>query len=121
MDRITIATCCFEKDYKIVMQNDWLKTLFSKFNYDFFEKILVINMEATEEVKQLSDALLSNNAVDNVFYCGQYMDAVKTTFGIHSFIYKHRFNAFSVLHDRGVLATLRYVYQFWFSSKGNCI
>ena len=85
MKSVSVATCCYEKDYKTVMEGNWLNMIFSRFNCEFVERILVVNTDETEEIRCLSQRLLEDSVVDNIYYCGEFAERIKKAFRINNF------------------------------------
>ena len=119
--RISIATCCYDKDFKLIMNKDWLQKVFELFNNSFFERILIVNTGRTSEICSMAEALLNSAVVDRVCFTEDYIEQIRTAFSISDFKYTVSYRPLSVLRNNGIFEGLRYTKTFMFPQKGKLI
>jgi hypothetical protein len=81
---LTFETKCYENDWRLLLQKDYLRAMIEKCNYHFEEKILNINnVSDINEVKKAADRLISRDILTCYIvvedHAGKVLDAFDLT------------------------------------------
>lgn len=80
---VTFETKCWEADWRIILNTDYLKRQIDNCNYDFAEKVLFINnVDNMAEVKEAAKTAVSNKIIDKFYVVEDYAQEALLHFGI---------------------------------------
>jgi hypothetical protein len=119
-NKITVATCCYDKDWKLIFSEGYLKKVFSRFKYQFNEKIVIINTDNNRnEIIQVANREKSNGNIDNYFFASDLKKEVLDFFNIEDFLYVEKFKLLKKEYKKNIfVSSLKNFYHFYFSKKG---
>lgn len=80
---ITFETKCWEADWRILLNTNYLKKQIDNCNYDFTEKVLFINnVECMENVRAAAENAVSNKIIDRFYIVEDYAKEALSYFNI---------------------------------------
>lgn len=81
--RVTFETKCWEGDWEYMLKTDRLSKMIANNQFDFFEKILVINnVENRKVVESFAIKAVDNGVIDKFYFVEDYCDTVLKHFCI---------------------------------------
>jgi hypothetical protein len=84
LNKITYATQCYEKDYLNVLNEEHLTRCIFNNNYDFLEKIIIINPSKDySNIIKCCDKLIDKNIITNYYIAEKYTDKICNFFNIN--------------------------------------
>ena len=117
---VTIATCCYDRDWRIILEPQYLSKQFAKFRYAFAEKILIINTDKDrEDITAAAKALCRSGDIDHFYFATDFKDVFRETYQLSDFLYPHRLFPLANMHQNRFLSLLKNLYHFYIKKKGN--
>lgn len=119
-NRVTVATCCYDKDWRLVLSENYLAKVFAKFKYDFYEKLLIINTQNNrEEIEIAAEREVKNGNIDNYYFVSDVLDEVKKALNIKDFLYYQKLKLLKKHNKMSMFKSIiKNAYNFYFSNKG---
>lgn len=113
---VTVATACYERDWRLILSEGYLSRVFSGFNYQFDRKILIINTtQNKDEITKAALREVSLGNIDDFYFTEELKDEVMRYFRIKDFIYTDVFSLFKKGFD---VSLIKRFYHFYFRKKG---
>ncbi len=113
---ITVATACYDRDWRIILSEGYLAKIFARFNYNFDKKILIINTSTkNNEIKEAALREVSSGNIDEFYFTDDIKKEVMDFFSIKDFIYTDYFSLFKKGFD---VSLAKRFYNFYFKKKG---
>lgn len=83
MPGVTFETKCYENDWKLLLERDYLRAMIEKCEYSFDEKVLYINnVQDIKEVKKAADILINKNVLTGYMAVEDHVDTVLGYFNL---------------------------------------
>ena len=112
---ITVATACYDKDWKLILSDGYLKKVFDRYNYNFDKRFLLINTTSNrEEITQKALREVSLGNIDEFYFTEDLRQEVLDYFSIKDFNY---IDSFSFKKNNNI-SVLKRFYHFYISKKG---
>ena len=74
---VTFETKCWEKDYKFVLNEEYLRNKIANCNYNFDRKVIIINnVNNREDVVKYAKTLQKKSIIDTYYFVDDYVDQV---------------------------------------------
>lgn len=116
---VTVATCCYDKDWKVVLSPDYLSKQFANFDYEFDEKLLIINtVNERDEITERAALLCASGDIDAFYFTDDFKSQFFEKFKVADFKYKHKLNLFKNNSGNNPIAILKKLYHFYIKKKG---
>ena len=78
---ITLASNCWEKNYKLITSDSWMKKLYHPGNsFIKYRNLLISNVNDREPVLKKVNSLVSNGAIDDFFFSYDYINEIENVF-----------------------------------------
>jgi hypothetical protein len=80
---VSFFTNCYENDWERVLIENRLETMIKRCNYDFFERVLIINnVKDRTKVEQYAIEAVSKNIIDTYYFSEDHSEKILSAFSI---------------------------------------
>lgn len=115
MKKISICTCCYEKDWNVILSKGFLDEVFRSFSCVFFEKLLIINAPKEKRIISMAERVKTDGSIDQYYFTSDLKDEVLRYFKINNFLYNEKL----IIYSKTRKSIPKNIYKFYFSQKGN--
>jgi hypothetical protein len=105
LPQVSFATTCWEKDYEILLEKNYLKEVIQKHQFPFSEKILIINnVKDEKKALTLAEKRIEEGSLTHVYLTSRHQDEVLSFFSIlpHQLTLGKQKEAYPHLNDNWV-------------------
>lgn len=122
MNTVTFATQCYEKDYSLVLDDERLRGSIISNNYDFKEKLVIINISNNYDniIKKCED-LKSKNIISNYYLVEEHLKDICEYYKISEQFFNDKKSFYINLYNLASIYLSRSDYVVFYTGDSICV